>query len=121
MRNECRRGFYHTGASYYGKVVLAGSKDLDRISVGLYPLGGGTLGEFCFAWRTLGSKTCIRLDVWDDAWIALQAFSDVLAKLAGMSGEHLSPEQFCELLVSCGVEDLTQRKAPHPHRAKGLT
>ena len=107
--DECKRGFTHLSAAWYGKACLADGEKVDEVMIGFYHPKGGTTGEFAIRWTHLGGKITPRLEAFDDAWHALYEFRDVLAKLAEHDSEDLPPADICALLVSCGVEDMTQR------------
>ncbi|MCP4370020.1 MAG: hypothetical protein GY797_18170, partial [Deltaproteobacteria bacterium] len=53
------------------------------------------------------------LQVFDDAWSALAGFTDVVEKLGKKDDENITPEQFVEILLSCGFVDDTQYKSPY--------
>jgi len=105
-----KRGFHHLSAAWYGPANLACDREcVDNVMVGFYHPEGGTSGEFCVSWERLGGKVTPVLRAYDDSWSALHQFSDVLAKMAEHDSEDMTPQAFCELLNSCGVEDMTQR------------
>jgi hypothetical protein len=111
------RGFYHHRGSFYGSVEALNQRgEADWIMVGLYePPGGGTTGEFRFAWDDLKGE--VRLEVFNDAWKALMSFQDLLQKLAERQGAaRMAPEDFCKLLLELGVVDLTERVGPKEGR-----
>lgn len=108
----CKRGFTHLSASWYGRSCLADGEYLDQVMIGFYHPEGGSAGEFAIRWTHLRNESTPRLEAFDDAWSALYEFRDVLAKLAEHDGENMTSEAVCSLLVSCGVEDMTQRDRP---------
>lgn len=108
----CRRGFIWTSQAYYAKTALATRDVLDNITIGMYHPEGGTTGEFTIEWTELGGRECAQLKAYDDSWSALQLFGDVLAKVAEHDDAGLTPAQLAELLLSCGVVDLTDRVGP---------
>ena len=107
---ECKRGFTHLSASWYGKACLGHDEYVDQVMIGFYHHEGGTTGEFAIRWMSLSGNVTPRLEAFDDAWHALYEFRDVLARLAEHDGEDMPPEDVCALLVECGVEDMTQRQ-----------
>lgn len=115
----CKRGFYHTGAAWYGKTALASGPEQDVITMGLYHPEGGSTGEFGIEWLPLAGQVWPQLHAWDDAWSALHLFADVLAKLAEMNGKSPTPADVCAVLLACGVEDMTPRRYEdsYPDRA----
>lgn len=115
MKNKhdgCVRGFHHYRAAWYGKVGNLGRDVVDEINIGMYHPEGGTTGEFSVKWEELSGEVVARLNVYNDGWNALAHFGDALARMAALDGPTIAPEVFCELLVSCGVVDLTDRKTP---------
>jgi hypothetical protein len=82
---------------------------VDEVMFGFYALDGGTTGEMKMQWELLNEQPVPRLCVFDDAWHALYQLNDVLAKLSNADGENISPKAFCEVLVSCGFVDMTER------------
>jgi hypothetical protein len=107
---DCKRGFTHTSAAWYGKAVLANCPEMDRVTMGFYHPEGGTTGEFAIEWLTVGGKVTPQLQAFNDGWSALHLFADVLAKLAERDSEDPTPNDVCAILLACGVEDMT------PHR-----
>lgn len=107
--SECRRGFHHFSAAWYGKARWPGTDEIDRITIGMFPPEGGTLGEFNITWIELSGRSVPQLRVFDDAWQALPLFADVLADLAKHDNERIAPARVCEILIACGVADLTAR------------
>lgn len=108
----CIRGFYHTRGAWYGETAILGRDIVDQVMVGMYHPEGGTTGEFSIEWQRLSGKIIPRLQVYDDAWGALHQFQDVLAAMAEVDGEDISPDRFCELLLTCSVADKTDRVGP---------
>ena len=104
----CVRGFHWGTRTWY-----ASERD-QAIMFGMYdPNGGGTTGEMAMRWHDLDGMVP-RLEVFCDAWDALQQFTDVLAILAGHDGENITEEKFVNILKSCGVQDLTAYESPYP-------
>lgn len=110
MKNheECKRGFTHLSKSWYGKANLDRSHEVDSVTVGFYHPKGGTTGEFTFTWEELGGKVTPKLTAYDDSWNALFLFGDMLEEMAAIDGEDITPDDFCNMLVSVGIENMTQ-------------
>ena len=104
----CERGFTIRSEAWYGK-SLNEPETLDEIMVGMYRPGGGTTGEFGIRWTMIGRESTPRLEVFNDAWDALQRFGDLLAWMASVDDQHISPQAFAEALRGMGVKDLTER------------
>lgn len=103
------RAFSILSQAWYGAANLRSADYTDQISIGMYHLEGGTSGEFTVQWIPLLGRPFAQLQVFDDAWDALHQFQDVLAKMAERDKENITPEEFAELLLSCGVVDQTKR------------
>lgn len=106
------RGFYHFAESWYAKSSPRDRED--SINIGIYfpHEGGGSSGEFAIEWVLIGETVPVpQLQVFDDAWNALALFGDMLAKMAeAKTKPSLTPLEFCDLLRSCGIKDLTKRQ-----------
>lgn len=107
--DHCIRGFIHSTQAWYRDSLHLGKRVVDEVMFGFYALDGGTTGEMKMNWELLCDKPVPRLCVFDDAWSALYQFNDVLAKLSDVDGENITAEAFCELLLSCGFVDMTER------------
>ena len=103
------RGFYRVNKAWYAR----GDSDIEVMFGMYYPHeGGGTSGEMAMRWHELDGLIP-RLEVYCDAWNALQQFTDVLAILADRDGENISEEEFVSILLQCGVKDLTEYENQH--------
>lgn len=110
----CKRGFYHLAESWYAKSLLgAQSKIIDQVMVGFYATDGGTTGEFVIGWEMLNGKAVPSLKAYDDSWSVLYHFKDLLEKMEELDDENICPEDFCKILVSLGIEDITKRESPY--------
>jgi len=49
-----------------------------------------------------------RLKAFDDSWSALWLFKDLLEKISKIDGQDIQESEFCELLDSLGVIDITE-------------
>lgn len=110
----CNRQFIHTNRAWYGPTRLASGRVIDEITIGMYHPEGGTTGEFAIRWVELGRSIVPMLCAFDDAWSSLSMFNDVLDKMASVDDQYISPDDFCKMLVSCGVEDATPTENPNP-------
>lgn len=86
--------------------------------IGLYHPKGGTTGEFAIRWHRVGGESVPRLEVFSDAWEALQQFGDVLEGMAalgagrprlrfGRRSAQITEQSIVDLLLRCGLTDLT--------------
>ena len=103
------RGFYWPARSWY---AMSGRDP--EIMFGMYAPEGGTSGEMAMRWHDLGDRLTPRLEVYCDAWSALQQFMDVLVELAEHDNEYIAQEEFVAILKACGVQDQTEYESPYP-------
>ena len=103
------RGFMQLSKAWYADANLRGANYRDEVMFGFYYEDGGTSGEMGVRWVDIGSEKHLTpiLRVYDDAWDALNECKDVIEKMAEVDGDDISPEQFCDILLSCGFKDLT--------------
>lgn len=94
---------------------------VDEVMVGMYHPDGGTTGEFAFRWMRLSNtRVAPCLVAYHDSWDALNRCGDLLAAMARIDVEDhdISPNEFCRMLISLGIEDATQTEGPYPPRKK---
>ena len=99
----CHRAFHQLTPRYEGLI----DSDEMEIVFGMYLPDGCTSGSMAMIWKMLSNHQVPRLEVFDDAWSALHLFADIIEKLAEKDGENITPEQFTEILLSCGFVDIT--------------
>ena len=106
------RGFYRSSKAWYAMA----DRDIEIMFGMYYPDdGGGTTGEMSMRWHDLGKALPVpRLEVYCDAWDALQQFQDVLAILAEHDSEDITEDEFAIILQRCGVQDLTPYTNDNP-------
>jgi hypothetical protein len=73
----------------------------------------GRTGEMQMEWQDIRGRDVPQLRVYDDAWSALATFHDVIDKLGEHDNENVTPEQFIEILKSCGFSDRTAYEVPN--------
>lgn len=117
------RSFYQSSEAYYYKnnALTFPSGTVDEIYFGLSCGGGGTHGEMSMKFIELGGRTVPRLEVFDDGWETLNSFTDLLAEMAGVTDENITPKEFCTILVRCGFEDKTPRDNPYDAKTRSHT
>jgi len=99
------RGYHHYSRCWYSEVL----PEDDYITIGIYDSEGcGMIGEFTVTWHLVTQQPFPRLEAYDDSWSTLIQFSDVLEKMAEVNDKNITPLEFCKLLESCGVVDLTE-------------
>ena len=101
-----KRRFIRTAKAWYAKTALD-DQDLEVFNVGVYHDEGGTAGEFTVRWERLGGKLTPRLLAFDDSWSALLEFSGLLADMARVDGKDITPDEFHDILLKAGIEDVT--------------
>ncbi|MFP3637758.1 hypothetical protein [Paraburkholderia sp. SIMBA_054] len=111
MSEKTVRGFHHFASAFYASNSRPDRDCDDRVDFGLYQPGTGVgSGEMGMEWRTVsGEPMCPRMSVHGDAFALLEEFRDVMAALAAVDGERLSPKAFCDLLLRLGFQDFTAR------------
>ncbi len=115
------RGFCHMGEAYYHKgdrALRFPSGVVDQVCFGLSCGDGGTHGEMLMEFSELGGKVIPQLKVYDDGWIILSSFTDLLAELAkenraSISVKSITPKEFCAILLRCGFKDKTPYENPN--------
>lgn len=112
---DCRRAFHWSTKAWY---QLPGSAQ--EINFGMYHLEGGTTGEMSMRWVDLGNEFSPQLRVFCDAWHALSLFPDLVEILGQHDDENITQEQFVEILLQCGFEDLTAYESPYTSKESEL-
>lgn len=113
----CIRGFYWRSMSWYANHLSGTDPAVDEITIGMYHPGNGTTGEFSVRFVPMSGGIRPMLVVFDDAWSALQQFQDLLAKMAEHDDRRITPEALAQILIDCGVKDLTERTNPRNRTA----
>lgn len=76
-----------------------------EVHFGLYSPDGGASGEMAMQWYRLGGNVAPTLEIFDDAWSALATMPDLIAALGERDDQNITPQAFCELLLSLGFVD----------------
>jgi len=100
------KGFNWNSKAWYAGVIRV--DDEESIDFGLYAIEGGTSGEMTMVWKELCGREVPRLKIYDDAWSALSLFPDLIQELGKRDNDNITPEEFVEILLSCGFKDLTK-------------
>lgn len=103
--NNDKRAYIRSSKAWYSKAL---KEESISVSVGMYHPNGGTSGEFQFEWVPLGDKLFAELKACDDGWSALWQFKDLLEKMAEIDDQEIQEQEFCELLDSLGIIDITE-------------
>jgi hypothetical protein len=88
---------------------------------GLYNAAGpGAEAELVMEWTPLRDEEdlCPVLKCFNEDFVAINSFPDVLQGLAAFEGKRFSPEEFKELLDKCGFTDQTPYTAESRHRLR---
>ena len=104
------RGFTWTGQAWYGKSALSHLNYTDEVTIGYYAEDGGTSGEFSIRWIPLSGESVPKLEVFNDGWHALATMPDLIAALSEADDQNITPAQLCEVLLSLGFRDRTERR-----------
>ena len=104
----CIRAYIRSSKAWYA--------DLNRnvsITIGMYHPDGGTSGEFEVEWVNLNSFGVFpQLKCFEDSWNALSYFGDLLGRMSDVGGENISEPDFCKILDSLGISDITEYERP---------
>ena len=107
------RGFYVTSRTWYAESLR---KILEpytfEVMFGIYDDDGATDGEMAMRWRKMVDVAVPQLQVFDDAFIALVSFGDLLEELAKRNDKNMTPDEFITILSMCGFKDLTEYEVP---------
>ncbi len=73
-------------------------------------------------WVDLGkpARAVPLLRVFNDAWSALASFTDLLDLLRANDSESMTQDEFVDLLLICGFEDLTPYESPYEPQETAL-
>ncbi len=63
-------------------------------------------------WKHLGGNYVPQLKVYDDAWLVLSSFDDLLHELGNHDNKNITPKGFINILKAYGFKDLTEYDAP---------
>lgn len=122
-----QKGYVHVSATRAGAWSLSRQGQngglRDEVLFGFYDPDGGSSGELSMRWRSLSQagheRSLPYLHGWNDGWHALFQFQDVLAALAEVDEEDITPQEFCRILDRCGFTDLTgERKKEEEEEAR---
>lgn len=113
----CRRAFHWSTKAYHH--CPSGQPE---VIFGMFHTDGSTSGEMAMRWEKLGNRLVPQLQVFNDAWSALALFPDLIERLGNLTERPLLEEEFVELLLDCGFEDITQYESPRErlHKEESL-
>lgn len=81
MSNQeiCKREYTRINNVYYSKSL---PKETQKVLIGMYYPDGSTNGEFQIEWEIIEGKGNARLKAFDDGWLVLSLFKDLIDKMA---------------------------------------
>lgn len=100
------RAYIRSSKAYYAKLL----NEPISIMIGIYYPDGGTTGEFEIKFIELlkNHPLSAQLKAFEDSWNVLYLFSDLLEKMSEISGQEIQEPEFCEILDSLGIIDITE-------------
>jgi hypothetical protein len=113
------KGFSHFNEAWYQHSARLPDV-IDSVSIGWYYDGGGCDSEFNIQWKELGGKPVPQLQMFDDSWECFKSMPKLFAALAAKHDKDINPAELCELLLSLGFRDITDRESPYFHKAAAL-
>jgi hypothetical protein len=108
LENIPIRGYHRTSKAWYSK-----NDGNIEVTFGLYYPDGGTDGEIKMEWVLLGNSLCARLKSFEDSWLALSKFTDLIHSMGDFDSKLISEDEFCVILKQCGFKDLTAYQHPY--------
>ena len=101
-----KRAYIRSSKAYYASSL----KEKVSVMIGIYYAEGGTSGEFEVEFIELRNDKPLaaRLKAFDDSWSALWLFKDLLEKMAEIDGQEIQEPEFCQLLDSLGIIEITK-------------
>lgn len=103
--SECIRGYQVTTRAWY---ALKWDYVNFEMYFGMYALEGGTDGEMKMEWSTLSGENVAQLKCYEDAFLSLSKFPDLIQELGKVSGKNIQPDDFIKILDGCGFTDMTE-------------
>jgi hypothetical protein len=108
MKNHegCVRAYVRNSNAWYSKSL----NGKISIMIGMYHPEGGTSGEFEVEFIEIhkNKPLAARLKAFEDSWSALWLIKDLLEKMAEFDSEIIQEPEFCNLLDSLGIVDITE-------------
>jgi len=110
-----KRAYIRSSKAYYASVL----KERVSFLIGSYYAEGGTTGEVEVEFIELrkDKPLAARLKAFEDSWNALWLFKDLIEKMAEIDGQEIQEPEFCQLLDSLGIIEITEYKRGVPKNA----
>ena len=102
-----KRAYIRLSKLSYAKQILGSTK---RVMVGMCAPNGIMSNSFTFEWVELNGENYVMLQAFEDAWSDLWLFNDLLEKMAKIDSNGIQETEFCQLLDSLGIMDVTQNQ-----------
>ena len=119
-----KRQYIIVSQAWYATPCLDNARFVDEILIMVNKTENpddGFVGEFAIRWYNLGGGIVApKLEVFDDAWMALGTCRDLLTEFAmsGMNKTNHSLREIVDVLEKCGFVDVTPRELPDHLLAK---
>jgi hypothetical protein len=117
ISTDVKPAFYQMSRQWWrnNKTPLSDNA-VDEVVFGLYDANGDANGqEIAVTWyqSTANDKhSYSMLEVSSSNWKLFFQFMDLTAKMAEIDHNKLTPDEFCDILKSCGFEDITKTEIP---------
>jgi hypothetical protein len=119
-----KRSFIHLKEAWYSGANLNNRTDnlVDDVTMQYHDDKGEVISTFTVGWYDLGNGKgpYAKLEIYDDAWKAIKWFDDVFWSMFchGLVQDSITAEQFCALLLECGLVDETPTEDPYQQHRK---
>ena len=105
------KGFYWTSRAYYAKALpRLDEKYDDEIMIGRLSEHDGCEYEFAIRWVALGGKSVPYLEMFQDAFLAINDMPELMQALAALHETYPQPQEIFDLLIGLGYKDFTKYK-----------
>jgi len=105
-----KRAYIRDSKAYYAKAL----PDRIAITIQLYNQDGSYESEFIIRWHKLNKILAARLECFEDTWKQISYFKDLFDKMAEVEGQLIQEQEFCELLDSLEIIDITEYEKGKP-------
>lgn len=107
--SENKRTFYRLSKSWFFSASVK-SQDKDFVEEFTIQCRGPEVsGDFVVRYKRMDGRIVPKLEVFDDAWKTLALFPDLLAKMAGVDNQKISPDEFADILTGLGIAEITEQ------------
>lgn len=85
---------------------------LDDVCYGLEDKDGGCFCEMRMVWEMIDNRSTPRISSFSESFAILTSpmHKRVMRQVMRQKNEYFSPEEFSEILISCGFRDMSDRK-----------